>query len=195
MEINLIWCQTTNLVIGQKTNDEKYYMPWDKNKIDINHFVEKTSGHAVLMGYNTYKSLNLKPLKNRINYILTNSHYDELNVLFDEQNNPNEFIPVKTIDNCINLCEFNNIDELWIIGGKQLYTEMIYNSKYRCKIDNIWITTLYDKVINQNENTISFPICYMDIINLNFKKVYEKVFDDNQKTIICQYQPIKSINN
>ena len=40
-------------------------------KSDMQHFKELTTGHTVVMGRNTFESLNNKPLKNRRNIVLS----------------------------------------------------------------------------------------------------------------------------
>lgn len=175
--INLIWCQSENNVIGQKLPDNKltgsrtssYIMPWPKNKEDLQHFKKLTTGNgnnAVLMGYNTYFSLNKKPLSNRHNFVLTKKHYSELNTLFDNECNVNLFTPYQTIEGVINACEFLNVDELWIIGGGSLYE--LFLQKYSHKVSKIYRTIIPTKLaINSDTilipNILDIPIFFNEI--------------------------------
>ena len=157
MEINLIWCQSENNVIGQKINVDshiQYIMPWQHNIEDMKHFKQQTicnGKNAVLMGYNTWLSIGEKILPNRENFVLTKSHYDELNTLFDFEGNPNLCHPVKTIDEAIRISEFLELEELWIIGGGSIYNEFLNNQKY--KISKIYQTIIPTKY-SINSNTI-----------------------------------------
>ena len=55
-------------------------IPW-KSKKDLLYFKSIVIGNgnnAVVMCYNTFLSLNKKPLKNRFNYVLTSNHFYNL---------------------------------------------------------------------------------------------------------------------
>ncbi len=177
MEINLIWCQSLNGVIGQKSTDGKYFMPWEKNSEDMKHFKQMTSGEgkAVLMGYNTYLSLGKKILPNRENFVLTKSHYNELNVLFDEEGNPNMVHPVISINECIRICEFLDMKELWIIGGKQIY-DLMFDTHIN-KISKIY-RTIIPKHLSTNLDTV--------VMRYIPKSHFRQMTCENLKT--CQIQ-------
>jgi dihydrofolate reductase / thymidylate synthase len=72
MKLNLILNRDENDIIG--IDDELPYHIQD----DFNWFQEKTLHNIVVMGYNTWKSLPKKPLKNRYNIVISNNHLDEL---------------------------------------------------------------------------------------------------------------------
>jgi dihydrofolate reductase len=61
-----------NLAIGYKNR-----LPWNC-KADLEYFKSVTSECAVLMGKNTWESLNGRYLKNRVNYILSTTLHEEL---------------------------------------------------------------------------------------------------------------------
>lgn len=85
-------------------------LPW-KIKEDMKRFVELTKGkgnNGVIMGKNTYLSIG-KPLKDRINYILSSSLKDEDNKI----NILKEFKEIEKLD--------KNLDEIWVIGGSEIY--------------------------------------------------------------------------
>ena len=71
----------TSRIHGQETrkNRENYWGPTllFHIKEDLEWFKKITTGHIVVMGYNTWKSLPIKPLKDRYNIVITNEHYDE----------------------------------------------------------------------------------------------------------------------
>lgn len=67
--LKVILASTRNLGIG-KDND----LPWPRLKNDMKLFKKITSGenqNALIMGYNTFKSIKEKPLPNRMNLVVT----------------------------------------------------------------------------------------------------------------------------
>lgn len=175
MEINLIWCQTLNNVIGQRDSEGNYFMPWKRNSEDMKHFKNMTSGEgkAVVMGYNTYLSLGKKPLVNRENFVLTKQHYNELNVLFDNEGNPMLFHPVIDVKSLINTCEFLGIKELWVIGGKSIYD--LFLKEHINKITKIYRTILPTN-LSINNNTIVME----EIPKSHFREMTVDVLDTCQ---------------
>ena len=102
---------------------------------DIKYFKEITSqeyikGHKniVIMGYNTWKSIpeNFRPLKDRINIIITKNHFSEINI---EDENIKIF---NSFDFCYRYLEQeekdgNLLGEKFIIGGGTLYNYVYSN--------------------------------------------------------------------
>ena len=102
-------------------------LPWNI-KEDMKRFVELTKGkgnNGVLMGKNTYLSIG-KPLKDRVNYILSSSlkENDNINILRD-------YKEIEKLD--------KNLDEIWIIGGSEIYNlflkDKILSELYITEID------------------------------------------------------------
>lgn len=69
-EIIIIAAVAKNNVIG-KDNKIPWYI-----KDDFKHFKELTTNHPIIMGKNTFLSLPIKPLPNRINIVLTTKDKD-----------------------------------------------------------------------------------------------------------------------
>ena len=138
----------------------------------MNHFKKLTSGdgsNAVLMGYNTWLSIGEKCLAGRENFVLTKSHYNEINVLFDKDGNPNLCHPVQTIEEAINACEFLNIKQLWIIGGSTLYKKFLHESHYVAKVSKLY-QTIIPTTCSVNSNTIKIsyvPKAYFKIAKID----------------------------
>lgn len=84
------------------------------DKIDMQHFKNTTIGSIVVMGYNTFLSLNSKPLPNRLNIVLTNKDLYNLST--------NQLIFTNSIDFILDLAVENDV---WIIGGGQIYKQFI----------------------------------------------------------------------
>ena len=80
-----------------------------KMKEDMKFFRESTTGHVVVMGYNTWLSLGEKPLPNRINIVL----YDE------------EIEGVITSNDMRKVIEEYKDEDIYIIGGAFVYNQAL----------------------------------------------------------------------
>lgn len=84
------------------------------NRADMRHFVQKTTGHTVLMGRRTLESFpGGRALKNRRNVVLTR---DPLFVRAGVE-------PVRTLEEALTTVACD--DEVWIIGGGRVYEELL----------------------------------------------------------------------
>lgn len=169
MLFSLILASTLNGGIGINGR-----IPWNlKDEIDIfrqittnvNCYIKK---NAIIMGYETWKSLPYKPLKNRINIILTSKK----DVIQESDN-------IKTFDDfdkALEFCEDNvYIDKVFIIGGSSLYNLCLNNAKYFNQIDKIHLSVIYkkykcDTYINLKQ--ILKLQKYYDINNVKFYKEF-----------------------
>lgn len=84
-------------------------LPWHYSA-DLKFFKETTSGNAVVMGFNTWKSIG-KPLPKRLNIVLSRSNTLE--------NQPNVLL-VRSKEEVLALAKYLNGD-LYIIGGAETY--------------------------------------------------------------------------
>jgi dihydrofolate reductase len=107
MTISLIAALTQNRVIG-KDNDLPWHLP-----DDMKYFMQTTKNHHVVMGRKNYDSIpeKFRPLPNRTNIVVT------------RQNN---FIAphctvANSLEQAITLAKTNNEQELFIIGGAEIY--------------------------------------------------------------------------
>ena len=107
--ISLIACVGKNYELG-KNGD----LCW-RFKSDMEHFKNCTFGHTVIMGYNTYKSLGFKPLKNRHNIVVTRELFSDTSVEQILESDLQHFL--ETIK--------SSEEEFWIIGGGKLYRQTI----------------------------------------------------------------------
>jgi dihydrofolate reductase len=103
-------------------------IPW-KSKKDMAFFRTITTNNIVIMGKNTFFSIPLehRPLKNRLNIVLTNSPYLYENhsnmVLFTNNINIHEDI-LKNKNKYYELYPCLNIDfKIFCIGGKNIYEQ------------------------------------------------------------------------
>lgn len=112
--VSIIAAVSPNGVIGRNGN-----IPWNCPE-DMAFFKMKTMNHPVVMGRTTYDSLKVKPLPDRLNIVLTKNK-DLLKTL-----PPHKFGPyyVDHIKEAIEMVD-GKIDELFIIGGAQIYQEAL----------------------------------------------------------------------
>ena len=95
-------------------------LPWTNIQGDLPRFKALTTGKVVIMGRNTYESLPVKPLPNRINVVVTSKIIEG----------------VKTIPN-ISIMDSINYKDAWIIGGAKLV-----NTNWWC-MDEIHLTKTF----------------------------------------------------
>ncbi len=84
-------------------------LPWHYSA-DLKFFKQTTLNHAVVMGFNTWKSIG-KPLPQRLNIILSRS--------VNSENQPNVLL-LRSTESVLNLANYLNCD-LFIIGGAKTY--------------------------------------------------------------------------
>lgn len=123
MKFNIIVAMDKNRGIGLNNK-----LPW-YFKEDMTYFKNLTKGagnNAIVMGKNTYQSIN-KALPFRDNIVLSTSLQDL----------PDQFLLCKSIKELMNLVDEKNYDEVWIIGGSNIYKQFIYMFEY---INKIFIT-------------------------------------------------------
>lgn len=86
-------------------------LPWHYSA-DLKFFKETTTGHAVVMGFNTWRAIG-RPLPNRLNIVLSRSAQleDDANLFF-----------LRSKDQVVRLSEFLKCD-LFVIGGAKTYDE------------------------------------------------------------------------
>lgn len=107
MKISMIAAVSENRVIG-KDNDMVWSLP-----DDMKFFMQKTSGHNVIMGRKNYESLppKYRPLPNRVNIIMTrNSEYNVQGAMV-----------VGSLPEALKIAEDNKEEEVFIIGGGEIY--------------------------------------------------------------------------
>ena len=148
----------TNRVIGNN-NKLPWYIP-----SDMKRFKNLTTNHKIVMGRNTFESLNKTPLKNRDCYIMSNNREYE--------------VPEScTLINDIYPIVLGDIEgeEIFIIGGEQIYRKFLPFS------DKLYIAEVID-IEKPIVGDVTFPI-----YNDKFWKVVneEECFEegDSHRTI------------
>lgn len=119
--ISIIGAVAKNGAIGYK-NQLLYRLPED-----LKFFKKMTTGHVVIMGGNTYKSLPNGPLPGRLNVVLSTS--------IENEEGYDNLIICNNSDELLNFIE--NVDaHVFIIGGAAIYNMFID------KVDELYLTEL-----------------------------------------------------
>lgn len=131
----------------------KGQMPWPHLKGDMSWFRKMTTGHIVIMGSTTWKSIGSKPLPNRINVVLSKTNdYSKKGSADHTFSDP---------ETALAFCNNEYPDkEIFIIGGGKIYQEYFY------KINKFYITEIEESY----ECDTFFNLKY---IQNNFTKVTE----------------------
>lgn len=156
-----IYAEDLNHIIGYQNK-----MPWHIPK-DLAFFKEQTLEHTVVMGYNTFKSLNYQKLPNRKNIVLTKKHYQS-------SNDPN-LIFYQSISNFYKDYYQNNDQKYYIIGGKEIFNLFIDDVDwiYRTKIEANFIgDTKMDEINNLNFQLTKQIFCPLSNEN-NYSLIFE----------------------
>lgn len=108
-------------------------IPW-KWEEDMRFFRVKTIGlenNAVIMGRHTYESLKGQPLRHRVNIVV--SRY---------KNVASGFIHVSSPEEGMLVARKNSVDNLYVIGGAQLYywfaVRRLYSKFYLSRMKGVW---------------------------------------------------------
>ncbi len=90
-----------------KSNQLLWHIPED-----FKYFKELTSGHVIIMGKKTFESIG-RPLPNRTNIVITR----------DENFKAEGIVVANSIEDAISKASEIERDEIFIIGGGQIYTQ------------------------------------------------------------------------
>lgn len=132
-EINIIAAIDENNLIGVNNK-----IPWYSSD-DLKHFRKKTINNIVIMGRNTFESIN-KELPNRINCVITSKKIHNIQT----------FTNLK--EALIFYKSFNK--KIFIIGGSKLYEEAI---TLPC-IKYLYLTKIESNIkVDENNNNVYFP--------------------------------------
>ncbi len=104
--ISLIVARARNSAIG-KDNDIPWFAPED-----LKNFQRETMGGTIIMGRKTWESLPVKPLKNRLNIVVTSSPCTAE-------------VSVSSIEDAISHARLRGYTRLYGIGGAGIYRSML----------------------------------------------------------------------
>ena len=95
----------SNRIVGNNNQLPRHYSQ------DLQYFKKTTSGHVVVMGYNTFLSIG-KPLPNRRNIILSRTPVEGVETY-------------ASIEDMKNHLESEHIDQIFIIGWASIYRQFL----------------------------------------------------------------------
>lgn len=123
MRIELISALTKNGCIGVDNT-----LPWGRMREDMRFFKKTTTGKAVIMGRKTYESLGCKPLKDRLNIVISSTLEDEYESVKI----------VSSFDEALKVAKKAKMTPI-VIGGGRLYSETkdVVDVMYLTAIDTI----------------------------------------------------------
>jgi len=108
-------------------------LPWHIPE-DMEFFKRITKNHVVIMGYKTWLSLPKRPLKGRINIVITKEHLDEFYL-----NKDSSVVGVNSLAGAISFaCNYYSNKQIFIIGGGQIYDLAVkYNVANRIIVTHV----------------------------------------------------------
>ncbi len=164
-KVSLILACTADGGIGYE-NDIPWYIPADLKKFKkiTTSCKDKYKVNAVIMGRNTWESLQ-KPLKNRINIIITTNLYYKpyISSIYDKES----VIVLHNIISAMVFCEQNHIENVFVIGGSHLYNMFLTKQVYLNMVDKIYMSVLF---YDSNIKTDTHIDMYKIFINFDIKK-------------------------
>ena len=172
MNINIIVAHCKNNGIGINNK-----LPWEI-KDDLIKFRNLTIGkenNAIVMGKNTWLSLNQEYLKKRDNLIISTT----LNINKNINNNL-----IKTFQDYKSIEKFlieKNYDEIWIIGGEKIY-DYFLNKDNTFNVSKIFITYI-DKTFDCD---VFFPQINTDKFKFISKEIFKTTCEFNIFNIIYE---------
>jgi dihydrofolate reductase len=138
MIISLIAALTKNRVIGKNNG-----LPWNLPD-DMKYFMNTTKKHHVVMGRKNYQSIpeKFRPLPNRTNIVVSRQvdfHAPDCKV-------------VDSLDKAIAIAKQNNEQELFIIGGAEIYKEAVplADKLYLTEIETELVGDVYFPLIEKS---------------------------------------------
>lgn len=134
--VKMILAISDNDVIGYHEPVNGSSLPW-RMREDMRRFRAYTTGHTVVMGRKTSDTFP-KPLPNRRNIILTRN-----------RNYKREGFEVALTVNEILLNAEKTGEDIWIIGGAEVYSLFMYY------VQEIYLTRVHTE-IEESENTVTF---------------------------------------
>ncbi|AOZ91089.1 dihydrofolate reductase [Paenibacillus crassostreae] len=128
MSITMIWAMDRNGVMGKDNG-----LPWRLPR-DMAFFKQETINKPIVMGRKTWESFNGKPLKDRINIIMTRDQTYEVQGAH----------VIHTVEDALN---YAKDADLMVIGGAQIYTQWLPYA------DRLLVT----RIDEEFEGDITFP--------------------------------------
>ena len=117
MELNLIYNRNTDFIIGVNGNllcNISDDFQW------FQRVTKSSDKNVLIMGYLTWKDLPKKPLPNRLNIVISNSHKDEVS-------NCASTLAFSTFEEALSYLDTINYHKIFVIGGSQIFSYVFEN--------------------------------------------------------------------
>ena len=147
MIVSAIAAMSSNRVIGRDGG-----LPWRQSR-DMKFFKATTMGHHVIMGRSNFASMDYRPLKGRVNIVLTRNPFfitSSALVMF-------------SIEEALAFAKAEGEEEAFIIGGGEIYKQSMH------LLDKIYLT----EVISDIPGDTYFPEMDMNEWNLASSETYD----------------------
>lgn len=162
MNINLIWAEAHNRVIGLKGK-----MPWHIPE-DLAHFKRTTLGTPVIMGRKTWDSLpeRFRPLPGRMNIVISREPD------FLAGHTGIALQAVTSLEDALDMASHQSVvSDVWVIGGAQIYAQALLlankvvvteidadfaGDAYAPKLGSDWLETARQSLTTTNGLAIAF---------------------------------------
>lgn len=131
MIISAIVAMSSNRVIGREGD-----LPWHLPR-DMKYFKAMTMGHHVIMGRNNFASMDYRPLRGRVNIVLTRDPYFITS----------SALVMHSIEEALSYAKNAGETEAFIIGGGEIYKQSMH------LLDKIYLT----EVITELSGDTYFP--------------------------------------
>jgi dihydrofolate reductase len=145
-------------------------LPWYIPE-DLKRFRELTVGNVVIMGRKTFESIGSKPLKERVNIVITNQLYE---------NNSN--LIFCNMDNIYKILENYKNMKHYVIGGADIY-RLFYDMCDKINMTVVYMDIMGDNIVklpfNCQENNIIYSSNIM--VSKNNNIMYKYILYNNGK--------------
>ncbi|MFZ1676602.1 MAG: dihydrofolate reductase [Saprospiraceae bacterium] len=147
MIISAIVAMSTNRVIGRDGG-----LPWHLPR-DMKYFQRTTVGHHVIMGRESFVSLDYRPLKGRTNIVLTRDPFFI----------SSSVIVLHSIEEAISYAFEEGEEEAFIIGGGKIFEQSMH------LLEKIYLTVVMSEVVGD----IYFPEIDMNEWRVDSSEFFE----------------------
>lgn len=146
-------------------NDDGMIDGFPPLKADLQRFAALTTGGTVIMGRKTWDSLPVKPLKHRLNIVVTHNAAKIMDIMDSAKDHMVLVAP--SIPVALHIAEANDGSAPWIIGGGQIYEQTIdqCDALYLSHVKGIGgsvpfptVGTGFERVMNQKHPDHDFAI-------------------------------------
>jgi thymidylate synthase len=173
-----------NIVIGDSLNNN---IPWNIPE-DTKYFMNNTLGKICIMGRKTFESIPNRPLKNRLNVVLSFSNSEKFRSSPKKEHNQENVIYVKSFDDLyfflkdlVKNKEKHTVGTPMVIGGGKIYSYfMSGESASLFSVKNIFLTEIKCQEIKSKVSKISNPV-FFDVSLIHPKKYKLESYNYSEK--------------